>query len=260
MAGEWTKLAGERSTPFLLALGVVLTVGLSALTCWFTARDWTDLDAAAQARFDPVTFSLEGVPYGVLAFAVLGVLAVSREYGSGTIRTTISVVPRRLPVLYAKLLVVAGLTAAVALPATLVSLVLSQRVLDAATPTSVPRGLGADVLASGVAPQALRVIAGGTLYLVGVAVTGVLVAFLLRSTAGALCAVIGVYYVLTPIVGLFPHSVADAVQKWLPSRAGIQLAVDLPQGLAPWAGFGVYCTYLALLGALAASRLRTTDV
>jgi ABC-2 type transport system permease protein len=49
---------------------------------------------------------------GIVALApniLVGVLAFSGEYGTGLIRATLAVVPSRLPVLWAKLIVLAGL-------------------------------------------------------------------------------------------------------------------------------------------------------
>src|SRR5947208_3473743 len=45
----------------------------------------------------------------LLAIAVLGVLTMSSEYSSGSIRTTLAAVPRRMLVLAAKAIVFAGL-------------------------------------------------------------------------------------------------------------------------------------------------------
>ena len=66
-----------------------------------------------------VSVSLFGVLLAQLVLGVLGVLACSGEYGTGMIRATLAVVPSRLPVLRAKLAVLAGLVLPVTLLAAL---------------------------------------------------------------------------------------------------------------------------------------------
>jgi ABC-2 type transport system permease protein len=56
-----------------------------------------------------VAVSLAGVLIGQLVLGVLGVLLFSGEYATGMIRATLAVVPARLPVLWAKLVVVVGM-------------------------------------------------------------------------------------------------------------------------------------------------------
>ena len=51
----------------------------------------------------PLDIALAGVNVAQLAIAVLGVLLISGEYSTGSIRSTFTAVPKRLPVLWAKL-------------------------------------------------------------------------------------------------------------------------------------------------------------
>ena len=51
----------------------------------------------------PLDIALVGVYIAQLAIAVLGVLVISAEYSTGSIRSTFTAVPKRLPVLWAKL-------------------------------------------------------------------------------------------------------------------------------------------------------------
>lgn len=62
-----------------------------------------------------------GFHCGMLTIAVLGALLITGEYATGMIRSTFAAVPTRLPVLGAKAILLAVLTAAV----TLVSAILS---------------------------------------------------------------------------------------------------------------------------------------
>ena len=97
MAAEWTKLWSVRSTMWTLVATVVAVVGLCALG--------TGTVNPSEIIEDPTRRSLVGIFLGQLIFGVLGVLVMSAEYGTGTIRATLSAVPRRPVVLTAKVLV-----------------------------------------------------------------------------------------------------------------------------------------------------------
>ena len=109
---EWTKLRALRSTWWCGLSAVVLIVGLGAAIAGSgTAYHVSAGDSAAKG----VSASLLGLLFAQLVIGVVGVLAFSGEYGTGMIRATLAVVPARLPVLWAKVIVLVGLV----LPVTL---------------------------------------------------------------------------------------------------------------------------------------------
>ena len=85
LRSEWTKLRSLRSTMWTLGITVVLGIGISALATAETRADWSSTQVPG---FDPTATSLIGVFFGQLTIGVLGVLVMSGEYGSGTIRAT----------------------------------------------------------------------------------------------------------------------------------------------------------------------------
>jgi ABC-2 type transport system permease protein len=97
MAAEWTKLWSVRSTIWTLVATVVAVLGLCAIS--------TGTVSASDIIEDPTRRSLIGIFLGQLIFGALGVLVMSAEYGTGTIRATLSALPRRPVVLTAKVLV-----------------------------------------------------------------------------------------------------------------------------------------------------------
>jgi ABC-type amino acid transport system permease subunit len=113
MRAEWTKIRSVRSTVWTLLIFIVVCVGLTALITWLTESHWNGPHAAsrdASALSDPVGFLLgAGVGLGQLAIAVLGVLVMTSEYSSGVIRASLLAVPRRIPMLAAKVVVFAAL-------------------------------------------------------------------------------------------------------------------------------------------------------
>jgi len=183
---------------------------------------------------------------------VLGVLLLSGEYGTGMIRSSLTVVPRRLPVLWAKLAVFAGAVGLLSLVASFVSFYLGQAVLNS-------HHLGVSI----TAPGALRSVIGAALYITAAGLLGVALGGLLRSTAAGISVFAAVFFVLPPLAELLPASIGDHLTRYLPSDAGSAIwggAQGVPGGaLAPWAGFGLLCGYAAVLTAAAAWRLRRSD-
>ena len=111
---EWTKLRALRSTWWCGLTAVVLIVGLGAAIAG-SGAPYTI--SAGNSAAGGVTISLAGILFAQLVLGVLGVLLFSGEYATGMIRATLAVVPSRLPVLWAKLAVLAGLV----LPVTLLA-------------------------------------------------------------------------------------------------------------------------------------------
>src|SRR5919198_444202 len=74
--------------------------------------------------------SLAGVQLAALAIGVLGVLLVTGEYATGTIRSSLAAVPRRLPLLWGKAIVVGLTTLALCLPGTLAAFLVGQSILS----------------------------------------------------------------------------------------------------------------------------------
>ena len=101
---EWTKLRTLASTGWLLLATVTLTVGVSAAV---TAANNYSSTSPSQ---DTTKLALAGVDLGQAIVALLAVLAISEEYGTGMIRVTLTAIPRRLGLLSAKAANIAGLT------------------------------------------------------------------------------------------------------------------------------------------------------
>ena len=72
-----------------------------------------------KADFHPLDVNLAGVQLAQLAIGVLGVLIITAEYSTGMIRASFTAVPKRLPVLWAKVGVFGAVTFALMLPAIL---------------------------------------------------------------------------------------------------------------------------------------------
>ena len=97
-------------------------------------------------------------------------------------------------------------------------------------------------------PGVLRAVFGGALYLAAVGLLGIGLGVILRRTAGAVAALVGLL-VLAPLVGGFlPTSFQESVGKYFPAQAGMAVfgVVPDPRALAPWTGYGVLLAYVAV--------------
>lgn len=226
LRAEWTKLRTAPETPWLLITAVASTVGVSALAI-----------ATTDTPGDPARVSLTGVQLGQAVVAILAVLTIGGEYGTGMVRVTLAAMPSRIAVLAAKAAVLTGLVVAASAVAVLFSVLIGH-------------------LSLGDGPV-LRAAAGSILYLALIALLSLGVATAARNSATAIGIVLGLLY-LFPIVAL-----AASDPDWQrhlrqagPMSAG--LAIQATTGLSalpigPWPGLGVLAAWSA--GALLAGAL-----
>jgi ABC-2 type transport system permease protein len=249
LRSEWTKLRSVASTAWSLLATAALVVGFGALYCLVRVTR-PPRDAAALAGFDPTAVSLAGVRLAELAVGVLGVLLVTGEYATGTVRASFAAVPRRLPVLWAKAVVLATTTLAVCVPASFAAFLVGQSILSA---ERLDTGLGA--------PGVARAVLGAALYLTAIGLLGLSLGAVLRNTAGALAALFGALFGLQLLVGLAPEPWAERITRFLPGPAGIAVTYvePDPSSLGPWAGLAVLCCHIAVMLGLAAWLLRRRD-
>ncbi len=251
LRSEWTKFRSLRSTIYTLLSAVVLSIGLGALFSAVTVSQFATFNPVERAQFNPISTSLNGTLFSQLAIGVLGVLLISGEYSTGMIRSSLTAVPRRLPVLWAKLGVFAAVVFAVSTITSFVSFFLGQALLGS-------QSLNVSISA----PGALRSVMGAALYVTVAGMIGLALGALLRNTAAGISTFVGAFFVIPPLTQLLPSSWSSHFVQYLPSNAGGVLyggTQNLSNALAPWTGFGVLCGYAVILIGLAAWRLRRVD-
>ncbi len=204
---EWIKMRSLRSTAVTLATAVSLMVALGWIIGWATNANWSDSSPQERASFSPVDVTLAGYYLAQLAVGVLGVLMVTGEYATGMIRATFGAVPRRLPVLWAKSTLYAGVTFVLMLAAGFAAFVGGQQLLGTH---------GTTLSASG----ALRAIVGVAGYLALIGVFSVALGFIVRSTGGGVAILCGLLLVVPTLGLLLPASWRDHLLPYLPSNAG----------------------------------------
>jgi ABC-type transport system involved in multi-copper enzyme maturation permease subunit len=245
-----TKLRTQPSTFWSLLAAVILVTGFGVVYS-LIRETRPPHGAAAFATFDPVGVSLSGVQLAQIAVGILGVLLITSEYATGMIRTTLSAVPGRLPVLWGKAILVAAATFAVSLPAALAAFVGGQSIL-AKQHLSVPLSQ----------PGAVRAVVGSALYLAAIALLGLGLGALLRSTAAGIAALFGLLFGVQLVVGLLPWQWSQEAAKFAPTTAGQAVTTASPDpaySLPPWAGLGVLVLYAVVLLGFAALRMRRGD-
>ena len=248
---EWTKLRSLRSTRYALLATAAFTIGFGILASAITASRWSTMTAADKAKFDPLSTSLLGVRFGVLAIGVLGVLLITGEYATGMVRSTFAAVPKRLPVLWAKVGVYALAGLALAVPSTLIAFFAGQAFLSS-------EHIQIAFSSAGVPGAVL----GTALYLTLVGLFGLGLGAILRNTAAGIATLVGILYVIPPLISILPTATANAINPYLPSVAGeaIMKVGQQPHMLAPWAGLALFAGYAAAAVAVAAVLLVRRDV
>ncbi len=249
LRSEWTKLRSVRSTMWTLGLTLVIGIGVSALATGETRAHWSTMSLASRATFNPISTSLAGVFFGQLTIGILGALVMSSEFGTGTIRATLSAAPRRPMVLVAKAVVFGLVALIIAEVVAFASFLLGQALLSAPATHATFASKGA-----------LSAVIGTGLYLCMIGLFALGLATIVRHTAGAITAFVGLLLVLPAVAHALPNSMYFALARFLPDRIGIAIMSQRAgaHAFAPWVGFGILCGYavavLVIGGVLMARR------
>lgn len=254
---EWTKLRTLPSTGLLLLAVVLLTVGVSALSA--AAVSTRLCGSAAACHEDTVKLGLAGIGLGQAAVVILGALAISSEYGTGTIRATLAAMPRRGTLFAAKAVVVSGVVMAAGALGVLGSLCAARFILpgNGFTPAA-----GYPLLSLADGPT-FRAAAGSVLYLGLVALLSLGAATALRDSAAAITLVLGLLYAFPVIAQLVTDPDWHArVQRFAPMTAGLAIQATRDLGrlpIAPWPGLGVLAVYAGAALLVGGALLRARD-
>jgi hypothetical protein len=251
VVSEWTKLHSLRSTRWSLLAATVLGIGFPLIAATIFASRWGQMTPRERSHQHPLDVALIGVNVSQLPIAVLGVLVITGEYATGMIRSSLIAVPKRLPVLWAKLGVYAAVSFLLMLPAVLIAFFASQAILRGSTT------LGISFSDPGVA----RTVIGGAVFLMLVGVFALAIGAILRNTAGGIATFAAIFFVIPPLLNVLPTSWNDAITPWLPSESARSMfaLTHGPHQLAPGSGLAVFLGYCAFAITVAAVLLRRRD-
>src|SRR6516165_2337599 len=234
VAAEWTKLFTLRSTKWILAItavGTLLVTFLSTQSAVHKSHMWYQ-------GFDPTNQSLAGLSIGALALGTLGVLAISGEYGTGTIRSSLAALGRRDTLFLAKLAVVTGVTLVVGEVLSFGAYFLGHAILA---------GGGAPTASLGQ-PGVLRAVVLTGAFLSLFALLGFGLGAVIRHTAGALATFAGV----TLLAPILLHTIAGHPDRYTPAIIFAQsVAAVVPQSNQVSATIGFMLMGLYTVAALA---------
>jgi ABC-2 type transport system permease protein len=234
---EWTKLYTVRSTVWTLVTLVVASIGVSILACAETASHWATLSAADKVGYDPTNLSLSGFALGQLAIGVLGVLIITAEYSTGTIRATLAAVPNRPLVLATKAAVFGVVALLVGEALSFIMFLSGQSLLSGQAPDAAlgqPGVLGAVVLAG--------------VYVAGLGLVALGLGAIIRHTAGAISALVGLLFIVPLILKALPQSIDNSLSQYFPSEVGSAMGSVHQQAhtLSPVAASAVLCAYVVV--------------
>lgn len=214
LASEWTKITTLRSTYIMVGLSLLLGIGMTALITAVIGSTWSEWSANDQASFDPVLTTFFGNIFTAIILSVLGVTAVSSEYSSGMIRTTLTATPRRGRVLIAKMAIIAVLTLVIGMIATVGMFLVGQAIYSS---------YGIQTASLGD-EEAFRTVLGVCLGQPLFPLIGAGLAVLLRNTAGAITTVMALLFAPSIFGGLLPSWWQENILRYLPGPASDNLA------------------------------------
>lgn len=229
---EWIKLRSLRSTAWIFVIFTVSMVGLAILDLGFQSS--ARLTPAQLATWDPTAQGFEGLAVAGPLMGVLGILAITGEYSSGLIRTTLAAVPRRPRVLAAKAAVVGAVTLVAGEVLAFAGFLAGEAVLAGSVPHA---SLGQATVARAV------LMAGAVPALLGL--IGLGLGALVRHTVGAVSLFFGLLFVLPAL--LLPLPDYAEIIRYTPllivqnSLIGVRPVVA--HALGAWPGLLLMCLY-----------------
>ncbi len=217
---------------------------------------------------DPLQVTLYGTLFGAIAIIALGAVYITGEYRRGLIRTTLAASPRRARVLAAKAIVIGSVSFVAGLAGAAVAFVFAERKLTALGWT--PPVWHDWALTSQIG---VRVVLGTAALLAMTALLALAAGGILRRSAGAIAAVIGLVVVPLVLAVILPTAPATWLLRYTPAAAfslqtstlrysQVNTACIPYHGcypLAPWTGFAVMCAWVVLALGVAGYLLHRRD-
>ena len=293
IASEFTKIRSVRSTYWTLAALLVVSIGIGAAITGGSAANF-DHNLANKAGFDATQTSLVAFfEIGQLIIAVVAAMAITSEYSTGMIRTSLTAQPRRGTVYAAKAIVLTSLTFIVSLVTSFIAFFVGQALLSSsgvsaslfhsvtipqnANVTCPQKGLGGG---GGGLPPGCKVVFSGTdvispttvlfaiigcaLFVTLVAIMAFGIGAIVRHTAGAIAIAIAALFIIPVLEQALPNEWRWDIMRFLPDAANQVVSVTIgnnaPAHLwSAWPQLGVTALWAAALLAAGAYLFRKRD-
>lgn len=244
---EWIKLRSVRSTVITLGVTAAAVIAIGVMVSMLS--NGAAIAADGDEIYDPAGNSLFGATLAQLVLGVVGALVVTSEYSTGLIRTTLTAVPRRLPVLWAKVIVVGAAAFATMVASMSVAFFVGQAVYA-----------GGGSSASLSDPGVFRAVMASALFPTAIAVMGVAFGALMRHTATAIGILVAILFVVPVLFETLGGVWGDA-SEYLPGEAGqamITVVRDAGE-MSPGAALLVLVGWIGVLLGAATITLKRRD-
>ena len=217
---EWIKLFTLRSTWWVLGATLVVTVGFGIMMM-VSIRSVINVpvDTAQMGDILPgntlrASIAAQMIVFTQVILGVLGVLFITNEYSSGQIRSTLTAVPTRWPVLAAKTLIIAVV-------GYVITFVAGYGAILASWPFVSNLGSSGELPANWqliddrFAPETLKMMAGMALATALVVVFALGVGALVRNTAAGIAIVVVLLFILPSVISLLHWDWVVTAQNYL---------------------------------------------
>ncbi|QPL06475.1 ABC transporter permease subunit [Actinomyces respiraculi] len=201
LRSEWIKLRTLRSTWITAFIAILLASGLGAAFV---------IGLRSQGGAESWGYVLAGIPFGQIVVAVLGALAITGEYSSGQIRSSLAAVPNRWRLLVAKASVLALFSFVLGALSILIAWIVSAAFVGEAAGSLTDTAFLGFVWGTGLTYAGTALLAMG-------------LGFLMRSTAGAITTVFTLLFVID-----IPLNIAALKWDWVSTLRTFE-----PLNLAP---------------------------
>jgi hypothetical protein len=223
----------------LVAMAIVV-IGISVIGCLAITNSWATMSLGNRLSFDPTGFALKGIVFSQLVIGVLGVLIMSAEYGTGTIRATLTAIPNRPRVLAMKAVVFAAVSLVVGEVLSFGAFFVGQALLRSPAPHATLSQ-----------PGVLRAVVGGGLVIMVLGLFALGLATIIRHSAGAITSYVGTILVAPIIIQALPSSIGHPLMRFMPFQitnvmTSTNPSNDIGSAFSPWVGFSLLCLYAAV--------------
>ncbi len=293
IASEFTKIRSVRSTYWTLAALLVVSIGIGAAIAGGTAANFSH-NPGNKAGFDATQTSLVAFfEIGQLIIAVIAALAITSEYSTGMIRTSLTAQPRRGTVYAAKAIVVTSLMLIVSLVTSFIAFFVGQALLSGSGVSAslfhtvrIPQnanvncpGPGNHVGGGGLPPgctvqfsgtdvihpsTVLLAIIGCALFVTLVAIIAFGVGAIVRHTAAAIAIAIAALFIIPVLEQALPSQWRWDIMRFLPDAANQVVSVTISGNAnqhlwSAWPQLGVTVLWAAALLGVGAYLFRKRD-
>jgi ABC-2 type transport system permease protein len=255
LRSEFTKIRSVRSTYWTLLVLLAVSVGIGAGISAVVAAGWSQPPSpgAPPDIHDATQISIAALLYlGQLVIVVLGALVLTAEYSTGMIRTSLIAMPRRIVLYVAKAAAFAAVALVVSLATAFTAFFLGQSLLARTHYSATLAG-----------PGVLRAVIGSALYITLCGLFAFAAAAIIRNTAAAITAIIGVLFVIPVLVNLLPPSWGNDLVRWLARSVDRDISATVggegPHLFSPWGQFAVFAVSTAVLLVVGGILFRKRD-